>query len=527
MKGCVAVILQYTLFLSNGIADYRDVPMEGKLCQLRKEAECVMMIQIDKMRQEGCCMGRRWRLITGIVSCGILLPLLVYCLLRFSFGVDLLDRGGWDTKEGQVRYLDYYGKPQLQWQVIEGNTYYFTPDDGCIVTGWLDLDGKCYYLDEAGAMVTGWQDLDGKRYYFDAAGAMVIGWLDLDGERYFLDETGAAVAAWHTIAETRYYFSGNGAMTTGWLVLEKGRYYFDRTGAMTIGWLDLDGQRYYLDEAGIAVTGWQKVENKQRYFDETGAMVTGWLDLDGKRYYLDTDGVPVTGWAEVEEKRYFFDDSGCMVTGWLEQDNDRYYLREDGSMAVGEVVIEGTSHFFTSKGKYVLLVNRWHFMPEDYVPDLVYIEGFQVDSSCRDALEQMLVDCRKAGYRCEINNTYRTVAMQEDMWEVRIKKWTANGMSYDEAVEYIGRELALPRGSEHNLGLAVDITGSDAMYDWLGEHCWDYGFILRYPDDRFEITGIVYEPWHFRYVGTELAKELQTLGLCMEEYMDMLTQATE
>jgi D-alanyl-D-alanine carboxypeptidase len=61
------------------------------------------------------------------------------------------------------------------------------------------------------------------------------------------------------------------------------------------------------------------------------------------------------------------------------------------------------------------------------------------------------------------------------------------------------------------------------MYAWMAENCWQFGFILRYPDGKTDVTGIIYEPWHFRYVGLELAQELNQLGLTMEEYMDMLT----
>ena len=410
-------------------------------------------------------MSRRRKTVIGIVCCVVLLPVLTYCLLKFSFGIDTLDRSGWNTKEAGVRYLDYYGRPQLQWQTIEGKTYYFDPEDGYLVTGWLDLDDQRYYFDEAGCLVTGWQEMEGQRYYFDETGCMITGWLELDGKRYYLDKTGAAVS------------------------------------------------------------GWQNLEEKQRYFDTTGALVVGWLKLETEVYYLDAEGVPVTGWTDIEQSRYFFDDSGIMATGWLEYENDRYYLREDGTMAVGEVILDGVSYFFTSAGKYVIMVNQWHLMPEDYKPDLVEIEGFQVDSSCRDALRQMLQDCRAAGYRCEINNTYRSVATQESLWDAQIERRTAAGMTYEEAVSYTGQRLALPGASEHHLGLAADILGSDPMFAWLEAHCWDYGFILRYPDDRVDVTGIIYEPWHFRYVGVELAKELQALGLCMEEYMDMLTQS--
>ena len=96
-------------------------------------------------------------------------------------------------------------------------------------------------------------------------------------------------------------------------------------------------------------------------------------------------------------------------------------------------------------------------------------------------------------------------------------------MSYEEAYAVTAQRVAKVGASEHHLGLAVDLDGSSAMEAWMAEHCWDYGFILRYPEGTTELTGIIYEPWHFRYVGTELAQELKALGLCMEAYMEMLT----
>ena len=100
----------------------------------------------------------------------------------------------------------------------------------------------------------------------------------------------------------------------------------------------------------------------------------------------------------------------------------------------------------------------------------------------------------------------------------------ASGMTYEEAYGVTVQRLALVGASEHHLGLAVDLDGSSAMEAWMAEHCWDYGFIVRYPDGKTDVTGIIYEPWHFRYVGLELAQELKELGLCMEEYMAMLTE---
>ena len=79
--------------------------------------------------------------------------------------------------------------------------------------------------------------------------------------------------------------------------------------------------------------------------------------------------------------------------------------------------------------------------------------------------------------------------------------------------------------SEHELGISVDINAdtqrcsSDAMYQWLAQHAWEYGFIYRYPQDKTQITGIINEPWHYRYVGKEAAKEINEKGICLEEYL--------
>ena len=85
--------------------------------------------------------------------------------------------------------------------------------------------------------------------------------------------------------------------------------------------------------------------------------------------------------------------------------------------------------------------------------------------------------------------------------------------------------VALPGTSEHQLGLALDIIAefdadNTATWQWLKQHCAEYGFILRYPADKEEITGISYEPWHFRYVGVEAAREIMSSGVCLEEYLE-------
>jgi len=354
------------------------------------------------------------------------------------------------------------------------------------------------------APLTSWQKIDGNVYYFiPKTGEMAKGWQEINGERYYFGEDGRMVTGLTTVAEKLYFFGENGTMETGWQTVNREVYYFAPEGALT-GWQELDGDRYF--------------------FSDTGTQVTGWHREESHTYFLDTDGKMKTGWLELEQKRYYLDETGALVTGWQTLDAQRYYFREDGRMAIGKLEIDGVDRFFTSTGKYVIMPNPWNPVPEDFTLDLVDIEGFEFDAAGRDALKAMLKACRNAGLDCGINNTYRSKGTQQYLWDNGIKKRMDKGMTYEEALADTKRAVMIPGHSEHQTGLAVDIDGDDVVDAWMGEHCWDYGFILRYPDDREEITGIKYEPWHFRYVGTELSLELKELGMCMEEYMDMLTQ---
>lgn len=474
--------------------------------------------------------------VFALLIAGFLLAYLVY-------QVPLFDQSGWDeSEEGVFRYLNYYGKPLLQWQKIDGDRYYFDPADGTMVTGWLDtLEGR-YYLGDDGTMHTGWLDTQDGRYYLDENGIMATGWLDTENGRCYLDESGVMVTGWLIQENGRYYLNETGTMATGWLDIDGARYYFAESGVMQTGWLDTEEARYYLDTQGAMCVGWQDIGDGRYYFDDTGVMQTGWVDTAQGRYYLNEQGVlqtkwvetedgwfyltddgsAHTGWLEIEGKKYFFSETGVMQTGWITTPEGRYYLYEDGTMATGFVEISGVSRYFMPTGEYIVLVNCWNPVPEDYERDLVYIQGYQVDATCREALEDMLSDCRNEGYFCELNSAYRSVGTQQYLWDNRYNNYIVGGYSEEEANRLTGQVVAVPGTSEHHLGLAVDITGSDSMYAWLAEHSWEYGFILRYPDDKIEVTGIIYEPWHFRYVGKELAKDIYESGLCLEEYLAML-----
>jgi D-alanyl-D-alanine carboxypeptidase len=142
----------------------------------------------------------------------------------------------------------------------------------------------------------------------------------------------------------------------------------------------------------------------------------------------------------------------------------------------------------------------------------------------------MLNDCKAKGLSPLVCSAYRTISKQEELFQAKIDELMKTGISYDEAYTAAATVVAIPGTSEHNLGLAVDICAESyqllddnqadtAEQQWLMEHCAEYGFILRYPQGKEDITGIIWEPWHYRYVGVELAQEITSAELCLEEYL--------
>ena len=327
------------------------------------------------------------------------------------------------------------------------------------------------------------------------------------------------------------------SIPTGWVEQDGKRYYYDENGQIVTGWIHLEDGSYYLDTTGAALTGWQDVDDLHRYFGETGALWSGWLEQDGKKMYLTEDGTITTGWTDIGEDRYLFTEDGNITTGWYEQEGDRYFFRADGTMGRGRVYVDELEpHYFLENGKEILLVNPWNAIPDDYEVEIVTYTGrHKVAVEIYDALKQMLNDCKAAGYTAIVCSAYRTHEYQTQLYENQVKKQMDKGLSRAEAEIVAATISAFPGTSEHQLGLAVDLV--DINYQllneeqentpaqkWLMENSWRYGFILRYPNDKTEVTGIIYEPWHYRYVGVELATELYNSGLCLEEYLENLTK---
>ena len=181
----------------------------------------------------------------------------------------------------------------------------------------------------------------------------------------------------------------------------------------------------------------------------------------------------------------------------------------------------------------LLVVSAASPLPEGYVPILDIVVGeYEMDERCAAKCLQMIEDCREAGMGLPmICSAYRTQEYQEMLYNDKVARvMQAEWISHDDALVKAAAVVAVPGTSEHQTGLAVDIMDENYPYldegqenteaqVWLMEHAPDYGFILRYPPDASDITGIIYEPWHYRYVGEKFAKEIARKGLTLEEYV--------
>lgn len=184
------------------------------------------------------------------------------------------------------------------------------------------------------------------------------------------------------------------------------------------------------------------------------------------------------------------------------------------------------------KDPLLILVNKWHYLPEDYEVEPVDLpNGQRIGSTCYEQLEQMLADCAEAGGTPIVCSGYRPHWYQVNLFDAQINRWLYAGCGQEEAEANAATAVAIPGTSEHELGLAADIYSSENMdldesqvntftQLWLMKNSWRYGFVLRYPKDKSDITGIIFEPWHYRYVGKKHAKKIYDAGICLEEYLD-------
>ncbi len=177
------------------------------------------------------------------------------------------------------------------------------------------------------------------------------------------------------------------------------------------------------------------------------------------------------------------------------------------------------------------LVNGKYKLPDDFSPDLVTIPNYNRDAGMKfdrravDALMQMCDAAKADGVNLLIISAYRSYSTQASLYNNKVNYYLNQGYGREEAGDLAATVVARPQTSEHNLGLAVDINSVEEDFDqteaftWLQNNCTKYGFIMRYAKNKESLTGVIYEPWHYRYVGVGIADQIMKKGICLEEYL--------
>ena len=182
---------------------------------------------------------------------------------------------------------------------------------------------------------------------------------------------------------------------------------------------------------------------------------------------------------------------------------------------------------------YLMIVNKFEPLDEGFEKELKLekVRGVYLEKQAAGSLRIMLQEAEKDGIFIQVISGFRSADYQQLLWEREISKEMANGLDYRRAVKKAGETLALPHCSEHETGLAVDLAQKgeqDVNYEfagsrqsvWLERCAHRYGFILRYPRLKEHITGFAFEPWHYRYVGSESADIIKKSGICLEEFLN-------
>ena len=230
----------------------------------------------------------------------------------------------------------------------------------------------------------------------------------------------------------------------------------------------------------------------------------------------------------------------------------RLYQRQNGLDVDGIAAEKTFASLYSDQAKQVtitptpdpaqmpILVNREHPVGADYEPDdlvklknvmpssLVTVKGsdIQGDRTAANAMIEMFEAAKADGVTgWQISAGYRSYEYQQELFDEQVAEYRAEGFTQEKAVSATRNTVADPGSSEHHTGLAFDITVAGTIFKgteqqiWLHEHCWDYGFIIRYQEDKEKITGFLAECWHIRYVGLPHSTEMRDRNLCLEEYL--------
>ena len=177
----------------------------------------------------------------------------------------------------------------------------------------------------------------------------------------------------------------------------------------------------------------------------------------------------------------------------------------------------------------MIVINKDNPLDDNAKIETKICRGKEIGKDVSEHLEQMIVDAAKDGILLWISSGYRSIELQTKLFNRQVEREKSKAViSQVEAERRAATVVARPGTSEHNTGLAIDFNGVEdnfyttKEYEWLVNNAHKYGFIERYQKKWKDVTGVIYEPWHFRYVGKENAKKIKDSGLCLEKYVKNL-----
>ena len=225
--------------------------------------------------------------------------------------------------------------------------------------------------------------------------------------------------------------------------------------------------------------------------------------------------------------------SEAQITDSQAVTSEKVTTEEVTTLTEAESEAQTSEEVVFKESEYFYLVNKQNPLPEDFEIETEIVEGkYELEPTAAYWCKKMIEAAKEDGIELKIISAYRTVKYQKRLFERNVEsRMEKYGWSYEKAYADTSVNIAPPGASEHNAGLAVDIVTKDDWdtyeafdqteeFRWLQENAADFGFILRYLKGKEEITGYIYEPWHYRYVGTEYSYAVRDSGLCLEEFFE-------
>lgn len=224
---------------------------------------------------------------------------------------------------------------------------------------------------------------------------------------------------------------------------------------------------------------------------------------------------------------------------------------DDSQVSSENVSSEETGPEYVQRGNYtldanytrLLLVNGSNPLPGESdesllveMDDSYRQKGYDLKKFDKDAYPYLQAMCEAAwaeNIPLKVCSPYRSYSIQKMLFDNRVKKEMSNGLSAEEADAKTATIIARPGTSEHQTGLAADFICSNDSFEgmpaftWMQQHAAEYGFILRFPKDKQDKTGVIYESWHYRFVGINEAQKIKASGLCLEEYLEQKAKNNE